>query len=206
MGANLYHMRYKDQLVLTGKLNDVGAYTKTNIANSYRMGIELQGAYAAATWMQLSANLTLSRNRIRDFTEYIDDYDAGGQKALTYRETYISFSPAVTGSATILWKPLKKLQVYQVSKYVGKQYLDNTSNENRKLNPYFVQDLQVVYSMHPKKLGNIEITGRVNNLFDVRYEPNGYTFSYFYNGQLQTENYYFPMAGVNWMVGVNIKM
>lgn len=206
VGANLYHMRYKDQLVLTGKLNDVGAYTKTNIANSYRMGIELQGAYAAATWMQLSANLTLSRNRIRDFTEYIDDYDAGGQKALTYRETYISFSPAVTGSATILWKPLKKLQVYQVSKYVGKQYLDNTSNENRKLNPYFVQDLQVVYSMHPKKLGNIEITGRVNNLFDVRYEPNGYTFSYFYNGQLQTENYYFPMAGVNWMVGVNIKM
>lgn len=205
-GANLYFMQYKNQLVLTGKLNDVGAYTKTNIDNSYRLGIELQGAFAAASWMQLSGNLTLSRNRIRNFTEYIDDYDAGGQKSATYPETDISFSPSVTGSATILWKPLKNVQVYQISKYVGKQYLDNTSNESRMLDPYFVQDLQVVYSLQPKNFKNIELTAMINNLFDTKYEPNGYTFSYYYNNQLQTENYYFPMAGINWMVGLNVKL
>ena len=80
-------MKYQDQLVLTGKINDVGAYTRTNIPDSYRMGIELQGGIQPATWFKAGANLTLSRNKVQDFTEYIDDYDNGGQKLNKYSST-----------------------------------------------------------------------------------------------------------------------
>jgi iron complex outermembrane receptor protein len=89
---------------------------------------------------------------------------------------------------------------------VGKQYLDNTSNEQRKLNPYFIQDARVVYSFGYNWLKNVDLVFQVNNVFNKKYEPNGYTFSYYYNNELTTENYYFPMAGTNWMFGVNVKL
>ena len=208
-GATLYYMQYKDQLVLTGKINDVGAYTRTNIDNSYRLGVELQGATVITHWLKAAANFTLSRNKIKNFVEYIDDYDANfnykGQKANTYPETDISFSPSVTGAATATVLPFKNASVDLISKYVSKQYLDNTGNENRKLNDYFTQDVRLAYRWQKGVLKNADIILQVNNVFDKKYEPNGYTFSYIYATQLTTENYYYPMAGTNWMVGLNVR-
>ncbi len=204
--STLYYMKYKDQLVLTGKVNDVGSYTRTNIDNSYRLGIELQGGYVFNNWLQLNANLTLSRNKLVDFTEYIDDYDNGGQKANTYKKADISFSPDIVGGATVTIKPAQPLEINLLSKYVGKQYLDNTQNENRKLDPYFTEDVRVAYSLSKNWLKNASLIFQVNNVFDKKYEPNGYTFSYYADNQLATENYYYPMAGTNWMVGLNIKL
>jgi iron complex outermembrane recepter protein len=205
-GANFYYMQYKDQLVLTGKINDVGAYTRTNIDNSYRMGVELQGSSVLNTWLKAGANLSLSKNKIKNFEEYIDDYDNGGQKRNAYRESDISFSPDVVGAANITLTPVDKLSFDLISKYVGKQYLDNTSNEQRKLNAYYTQDIRAVYSFDYNWLKNVDLTFQVNNVFNKKYEPNGYTFSYYYNNELTTENYYFPMAGTNWMVGVNVRL
>lgn len=206
IGANLYYMKYKDQLVLTGKINDVGAYTRTNIDDSYRLGIELQGSVVTSKWLKANANLTLSKNKIRNFNEFIDDYDNGGQKTNFYPESDIALSPAITGAATLTFTPVHPLSIDLLSKYVGKQYLDNTKNESRKLNAYFLQDVRAIYSFGYKWLKNVNLVFQVNNLLNKKYEPNGYTFSYYYNNNLATENYYFPMAGTNWMAGINIKL
>lgn len=204
--ANVYYMKYKDQLVLTGKINDVGAYTRTNIPDSYRLGIELQGSTVIDQWIRASANFTLSKNRILHFTEYIDDYDNGGQKTNQYNETAISFSPSAVGAATLTITPWQKFNIDLLSKYVSKQYLDNTANNSRKLNAYFTEDVRATYSFHKNWLKNVDLILQINNVFNKKYEPNGYTFSYYYNNQLTTENYYFPMAGRNWMLGVNVRL
>jgi iron complex outermembrane receptor protein len=210
LSANLYYMKYKDQLVLTGQINDVGAYTRTNIPNSYRLGIELQGSFLINKWLKASGNLTLSKNRIKNFTEYVDVYDASynwtGQNTRFYKETTISFSPDVIGAATITLMPLKRLNIDLLNKYVGKQYLDNTQNESRKLGSYFTEDVRAIYSFSKKWLKNVDLIFQVNNVFNKKYEPNGYTFSYYAGPDLTTENYYYPMAGTNWMLGVNIKL
>ena len=204
-GATLYYMKYRDQLVLTGKINDVGAYTRTNIPDSYRMGIELQGGIQPATWFNASANLTLSSNKVQHFTEYIDDYDNNNQKLNNYSSTDIALSPGTTGATTLSFFPAKNFEINLLSKYVSKQYLDNTKNEGRKLDPYFVQDARVIYTFHKNFLKEVNVILQVNNMFSEKYEPNGYTYNYISGGELVVNNYYFPMAGTNFMVGVNLR-
>jgi iron complex outermembrane receptor protein len=208
--ATLYYMHYKDQLVLTGKINDVGAYTRTNIPKSFRLGIELQGGAKISSWMNVLANLTLSKNKVIDFTEFIDDYDLGGQKTNQYNETDIAFSPNIVGSSAINFLPCQNFELGLLSKYVSKQYLDNTQNESRKLNAFYTQDVRAIYTIKniPIAIGRLKelnLIGQVNNVFNKKYEPNGYTFSYIYGGENITENFYFPMAGTNFMIGMNIK-
>jgi iron complex outermembrane receptor protein len=205
-GATLFYMRYKNQLVLTGKVNDVGAYTRTNIPNSYRAGIELQGRYRIENWVNASGNIAFSKNKVKNFTEFFDDYDNGGQKTNTYSTADVSFSPDVVGSAAVNFIPFKNAELSIISKYVSRQYLDNTSQKSRSLNPYYVQDARAIYNIKTGLLKDINIILQVNNLFNKKYEPNGYTFSYIYGGDFITENYYYPMAGRNFMLGVNIKI
>jgi iron complex outermembrane receptor protein len=205
-GATLYYMHYKDQLVLTGMINDVGAYTRTNIPKSYRMGIELQGGVTVTPWLNATANITFSKNKVLDFTEYIDDYDMGGQKTNQYSETDIAFSPQLVGSATISFLPVKDFELSLLGKYVSTQYLDNTQNDARKLNAFFTGDFRAIYTLRNKWLKELNIIGQLNNVLNKKYEPNGYTFSYIAGGDTVTENYYFPMAGTNFMVGVNVRL
>lgn len=206
VGATFYYMNYKDQLVLTGKINDVGAYTRTNIADSYRAGVELEGRVNPLNWFRAAANLSLSRNRLKNFSEYIDDYDNGGQKQFAYGESDISFSPSVVGGATLTLIPHQQITIDLLSKYVGKQYLDNTGNEARKLDAFYTQDARVAYTFSKGWLKRTDLILQVNNVFNTLYEPNGYTFSYYSGSQFTTENYYFPMAGINWMVGLNVRL
>jgi iron complex outermembrane receptor protein len=204
--ATLYYMKYKDQLVLTGKINNVGAYTRTNIPRSYRAGIELQGMAKFNSWLQATGNITLSKNKVLNFTEYIDDYDNGGQKTNNYSATDIALSPAIVGAATISFFPVQKLEISFPGKFVDKQYLDNTQQEGRKLNAYYEQNARLVYTVKCKALKKIDFIGQVNNLFNKKYEPNGYTYNYFYGGVLSVNNYYFPMAKTNFMVAVNVSL
>lgn len=203
--ANLYYMYYKNQLVLTGRINDVGAYTRTNIAKSYRAGIELQGKASVAKWMNIATNITFSENKIKNFTEYLDDYDNGGQQTKFYPRTDISFSPSVIGGASVNFIPVKNAEISLISKYVGRQYLDNTAQRSRSLNPYYLQDIRLSYLITHKILKETNLILQLNNVFNKKYEPNGYSFSYIYGGNLTTENFYFPMAGFNFMLGVNLK-
>ncbi len=204
-GANIYYMYYHNQLVLTGKINDVGAYTRINIPKSYRIGIELQGQTKITSWLNVSANMTFSENKIKDFTEYTDDYDNGGQQTKFYSKTDISFSPSVIAGGSINFIPVKNGEISLISKYVGRQYLDNTSQRSRSLNPYYLQDIRLSYLLEKKICKETNIIVQLNNVFNKKYEPNGYSFSYIYGGELTTENYYFPMAGFNFMIGVNLR-
>ncbi len=204
--TTLYYMMYRDQLVLTGKVNDVGAYTRTNIPESYRAGIELSAAHRLGKSLRISANASFSKNRISDFTEYYDDYDDGGQKSVNHGTTDIAFSPAVVAGASVEWTPVKGLRIAAPAKYVSRQYLDNTNNKARSLSSYYVQNLHLSYTLSTKKFREISFLVQINNVFNRLYEPNGYTFSYQYEGQMVTENYYFPMAGTNLMTGINISL
>ena len=204
-GANLYYMHYRNQLVLTGKINDVGAYTRINIPKSYRAGIELTGKAILTKWMSAAANISFSENKIHNFTEYLDDYDNGGQQTKFYKRTNIAFSPSVVAGGTINFIPVKNTEISLVSKSVGRQYLDNTSQRARSLDPYFLQDIRLSYGLKGKFLKSADLVLQLNNVFNKKYEPNGYTFSYISSGQQTTENFYFPMSGFNWMVGVNLR-
>ena len=205
IGITGYYMHYNDQLVLTGRINDVGAYTRTNIPQSYRAGIELVAAGEITSWLKATGNFSVSKNKVVDFIEYIDDYDNGGQQTKQYSSTDIAFSPNLVGGAVISFFPVKNAELSFIGKYVGKQYLDNTQDENRKLDAFYTQDARLIYTINKGCLKELNIILQANNLFNKMYEPNGYTFSYYYGGSLTTENYYFPMAGMNFMIGVNMK-
>ena len=204
-GATAYYMYYHNQLVLTGKINDVGSYTRTNTPSSYRMGIELSGKADLLQLLNVAANIAFSRNKIKNFTEYVDDYDTGGQKTFQYHNSDISFSPNIVAGATINFIPIRNAEFSLLSKYVGREFLDNTSKISRSLDPFYVQDARAIFKINNKIAREINFVVQANNIFNKKYEPNGYTFSYFYSASLATENYYFPMAGTNFMAGINIK-
>jgi iron complex outermembrane recepter protein len=211
LGANAYYMHYNDQLVLTGKINDVGAYARTNVPESYRAGLELTGAVKPLSWLTIHANGTFSENKIRNFTEYVDNYDDGLQQAVYHGTTDIAFSPAFVSAAGLVVAPFRNLgqgqhfEVELLNKYVSRQYLDNTSNEQRSINPYNINDLRIRYSIRTKPFREIGLVLSLNNILDKRYESNGYTFSYIYDGSFTTQNYYYPQAGFNWLMGLNLK-
>jgi iron complex outermembrane recepter protein len=200
-----YYMRYKNQLVLTGKINDVGAYARINIPESYRAGVELQGAVKPLSWFNAAANLTLSSNRVLNFTEFSDDYDNGGQIETFYKSAPLSFSPAVVGGATLNFIPVKNSELSLLSKYVSRQYLDNTGNNARSIDAFFVSDLRVAYTLKTKLAKEIVLSFQLNNVLNAMYEANGYTYNYIFGGQTIVENFYYPMAGRNFMMGVNVK-
>ncbi|MDQ6761124.1 MAG: TonB-dependent receptor [Bacteroidota bacterium] len=205
-GVTLYYMNYKDQLVNTGKINDVGAYTRTNTPNSYRAGTELQAAVKINQWLNASGNISFSKNKIKNFTEYIDDYDNGGQLINEYKNTTISFSPDVVSAASVNFIPVANGEISFQSKYVSRQFLDNTSNIQRSIKPYFVHDVRLSYTLHEKSFKEVDFIFKINNILDKKYEANGYTYNYFYGGKLDVENYYFPMAGTNFLAAINIKL
>ena len=205
-GVNVYYMNYKDQLVLTGKINDVGSYTRTNVPNSYRAGIEIEESWKINKHFSSNGNITLSKNKIADFTEYFDDYDNGGQASIKHQNTDITLSPNATASHSLTYQANKNFSIAFTSKYVSKQYLDNTQNESRVLKAYFLNDLNASYKIVSRKTWNATLQFYALNLLDVKYEPNGYTYSYIYGGTTTTSNNYFPMAGRNFLASLKIDL
>ncbi len=207
--TNLYYMNYKNQLLLTGAINDVGAYIHTNVAKSHRLGIEVYGAYRFDQKLKLTGGLTLSQNKVAQFNEsvdvYLDTLPYYTQQVISHNNTDMSFSPNVIGNVGIEWMPLENLQISWMTKYVGRQYLDNTGNVQRSIDPYNFSNLQINYSIFDKFCKEIQLGLMVNNAFNQLYENNGYTFSYVYGGQTTTENFYYPQAGRNFMARVLLK-
>lgn len=205
LGANVYGMFYKNQLVVTGKINDVGGNYRQNVDNSYRLGVELDGSYIINKSFALNANAAFSRNKIKNFTEYYDDYDNGGQVVNNYSLTDISYSPAAVLFGELVYKPITGFAIALQSKYVSKQYLDNTQNNNRTINGYWVSNARLGYDFKFAGVKNINLGLLVNNLFDKKYESNGYTYGYLSGGSRITENFYYPQAGTNFLLSLNVK-
>jgi len=209
---NAYSMEYKDQLVLTGAVNDVGAPVRVNVPSSYRRGLELEAGVKLPIGFFVEGNLTRSENRIAEFTDLIYDYD-GVYSETVIRNAPIAFSPDWTGAAQLGWSVspkkltwMKKLEIAWISKYVSDQFLDNTGNRDRILPSYWVQDLRATLDFNFKRLPQLQgIDCWVNNVLNLAYVSNGYTYSYYYNG-LITERFYYPQATVNFMISARFKI
>lgn len=204
--TNFFYMNYRDQLIPTGKINDVGAYTRINIPESFRAGIELMAEYNPTNWLSAGANATFSRNRLKNFTEFFDDYDNGGQGTNFFASSDIAYSPSFTGAATLSIRPFSNAEIFILGKYISRQFLDNTSNDNRSLDPYYIQDLRLSYAIPFKKIKSLRAILQINNLLNKKYEANGYSFSYRSEGKQVAENYYFPQAGTNLLFALNLEL
>ena len=204
LGTNLYYMHYNNQLILTGQINDVGAAIMTNVDQSYREGIELMAGVKFLKNFGWNVNATISRNKIDNFTEYVEDWDNGGLITNVVGKTDLAFSPSVTANSVLTFKPGNKFEVSLLSNYVGSQYIDNTASNNRKLDAYFVSNLKFDYILKQKLFKELKFNLLINNVFNEVYESNAWVYSYFYGGQRNKMDGYFPQAGTNFMVSVSI--
>jgi len=203
--AGYFYMNYKNQLVLTGEINDVGAPVMVNVDKSFRTGIELITGVKITPKLQWNVNATISSNKIKDFTEYIDNWDTWGQESNFLGTTDLAFSPGFTGNSQLIFKPLETLEIAFISTYVGKQFIDNTSDSGRALDAWFVNNLTAAWSFNTRLFEQITLRGMVNNLFNEKYESNAWVYSYFYEGKRNKMDGYFPQAGTHFMFGIDFK-
>ncbi|HMQ62424.1 MAG TPA: TonB-dependent receptor [Flavilitoribacter sp.] len=209
--ANLYYMHYKDQLALNGRLNDDGAYIRINIPDSYRLGLELAGDYLIGDHWQAHGTATISQNKVSSFTEYLDAYDADfnwtGQETIERKNTDLAFSPGVIAGGEVAWLPLrgapkKDLSISLLGKYIGRQYLDNSSDARNILPAYFFSDLRIRYAFHPKPFREIGLAFSVNNWTGSLYESNGWSYRYLVEGAGYVDQGFYPQAGRHFLVSV----
>lgn len=209
--SNLYVMDYKNQLILTGEINDVGGFTRKNIDKSYRMGIEIEGALIFSPNLQWQGNLTLSRNIIPQITEYVDQYDNDwnwiGFESKKYRNADIAFSPSIVAASILSYMPVEGLDLNFSSKYVGKQFIDNTSSRNRMLDAYLTHNLRMNYSIYSDFLNEIKLTVQINNLTNKIYSTNAWVYKGVVgdHGLITIEDGYYPQAGIHFLAGINLK-
>lgn len=204
LNINLYYMNYQDQLVNTGAVNDVGAPVRVNVDDSYRLGLELSADIRLSSSLTLLPNLTWSRNKIDRFDEIIVDYATYELQTIPHENTDIAFSPNWIAGNTLLYDHNEQWTFSFFSKYVGQQFLDNTSNPDRQLEAYFVNNLAIEYTLDLDVIQEVKFSLLVNNLTNTRYSANGYTFSYIF-GESITENYYYPQAGINFLLNVSAR-
>ena len=211
VAANFFFMNYKDQLILTGEINDVGGFSRRNIDKSFRTGIELEFGARLAENLRWEANTTFSRNEIPLFVEYIDAYDANfnwvGTNTSEYQNTTIAFSPSVVAASSLTYSPAKWADINLTSKFVGSQFIDNTSSKNRMLDSYFVNDLRINIKLSPRLFQEAGLTFQVNNLFNVMYETNAWIYKGYVEGSGITtlDDGFFPQAGRHFFIGTSLR-
>lgn len=206
VNVNGYYMKYKDQLVLTGGLNDVGASKRINVGNSYRAGIEIDASYQPIKQLIIAPTITLSSNKIKELTVDVD----GEPK--TYKNTNISFSPDIVAANALTYLPAKNVQVSLLTKFVGEQFMGNTDSEASKLDSYLTNDINITYELQLKKwFQSISFNLLANNIFNVKYISNGYYYTYDDDwsnpGSVKTleGTGYYPQAQFNILGGVTLK-
>ena len=217
-GVNLYYMKYKDQLVLNGKINEIGELMAENVPDSYRMGVELMAGFRFTDWLRWDVNATLSRNRIKDYVGYVSDYDADTwddmwtQTEIHAGDKTIAFSPSVTVGSMIALD-YKGFTATLQSQYVSRQYLDNFERKEDSLDPYFVNNLDLAYTFKLPHLRSVTVGATIYNLLDEKYETNGYsqTCALYPGGSkdaqynLYSDPRFYPMAGINALGHVTLR-
>ncbi len=200
LGVNLYYMLYHNQLVATGMVNDGDDALNVNVDKSYRRGVEFMASFKAAKWLTLSANSTLSQNKIENYVDQMKNSPTFGQNLGTKT---ISYSPSVIGSfiADVHHKGWSAMWHTQ---YVGKQYFTNNETEALSLDAYCVTNLDLSYTKRLRDGGSVRIGVAVNNLFSTLYESNGYGYSYMWDGERYDEAFYFPQAPINVLANLTV--
>ena len=205
LSANLYYMDYKDQLVLTGQLDDSGGFIRETSGNSYRAGLEVEGDFKVLKQLHVRPNIALSSNKNKDYTTSRDG------ELVNLGTTNISFSPSFIAGNSIDYSPTQNLQIALLSKYVGEQYLGNIESQTSKLDAYFLNDFSVNYTITKLSFAkSLVLQGLVNNIFDVKYISNGYFYTY--DDDFSTPGTvttiegagFYPQAGINFLVGATL--
>mgnify|MGYP003417251728 FL=1 len=206
VNATLYGMYYKNQLVLTGEINDVGAAIMDNVENSYRMGAELAVAYNPVKFFTWRINGNFSRNRILNYVNFVDNWDDGSQEEEFLGNTPISFSPNVVLANDFTFTPIKRLELSLITKFVSRQYLDNSGNETYCLKPYTYTNLRISYTfLFARFAQELELFVQANNLFNAKYESNGWIYSYYYGNSRFADAAFYPQAGINFLGGIRLR-
>ena len=208
--TNLYLMEYNNQLITTGEVNDVGAYIRENVKKSRRFGVEFTNVLNTKDFY-VNSSLSLSRNLVYNFNETLYDYGADFSQyniiENKYGVTDLAFSPGVLLNNHFEWKANKFLSFILNSKYLGKQYLDNTSNEKRVLKDFLINDFKIQTNLTNNVLNNLFFKIEINNIFNVKYSSNGYTFGYYGGMDYEVrENYFYPQATRNIMFSISIEI
>ena len=229
ISTNFYHMQYKNQLILTGELNDVGSAVRVNIPESYRRGVELTGSALIHKKLQFKFNCTLSENKITTFNEFVESWDSDTLIEVNHQNTDIAFSPSIIGGGQFIFTPFShkkhgKLQLAFITKYVGDQFIDNTSNENAKLDDYIVHDFRLTYLKKSTLFKEIEFSAWLRNLANQHYISNAWVYRFKYSGNAVDPNDWsyseynnaegantfnqigaFNQAGINFFVGLKLR-
>ena len=206
VNTNLFYMDYKDQLVLSGELNDVGAPLRTTSGESYRLGLEIDANVILTDKISIRPNIALSSNKNVDFVASQDG------ELVNLGKTNISFSPDIVAGNMLEYRPMRNFQVALLSKYVGEQYMGNIDSEVSKLDSYFINNFNIVYRWENVPFVNeIVFTGLINNIFNVEYVSNGYFFTFDdVDNQGNTTTFegagYYPQAKTNFLLGATIKL
>ena len=208
--TNLYLMEYNNQLITTGEVNDVGAYIRENVKKSRRFGVEFTNVLNSKDFY-VNSSLSLSRNLVYNFNETLYDYGADFSQYNIIENKYVitdlAFSPGVLLNNHFEWKANKFLSFILNSKYVGKQYLDNTSNEKRVLKDFLINDFKIQTNLTNNVFNNLFFKIEINNIFNVKYSSNGYTFGYYGGMDYEVrENYFYPQATRNIMFSISIEI
>ena len=216
---NLFNMNYDNQLIKTGEINDVGYFTSKNIKSSFRRGMEVEGAFIINEKLNISGNLTISENKVDSFTQYVDNWDTWGQSQIFHENSDLAFSPNIIWAAQANYNLNKRTKVIFNSKYVGEQYIDNTSSRQRMLNDYLISNLQVDYNFNNYLFKDTKISFLINNLFDIEYISNAWIYRYITNtfDPRESDDYtslasdgiydmagYFPQAKRNYLLGITL--
>jgi len=216
---NFYYMHYDNQLIKTGEINDVGYFTSKNVKNSFRKGVEIESSYILNNKISVSGNLTITENKLDTFRQYIDNWDTWGQNQVVHENTDLAFSPNLTWAANINYKYNKNTDFLLNTKYVGDQYIDNTSSEKRMLDSYLVSNFQIDYHIKSSIFTKAKISFLVNNLFDIEYINNAWIYRYISDssdpreyddyttqgdGNIYDMAGYFPQATRNYLLGLTL--
>ena len=217
--ANAYIMNYDNQLIKTGEINDVGYFTSENVKKSFRRGLEIEGSILLSKKLAWAANMTLSENKIDTFIQYIDSWDTGGQQETIYTETDLAFSPSIIWASQLTYNFQDNLSLDFITKYVGEQFIDNSSSEDRKLDDYLVNNLRLSYSFNSKIFNYARLSLQINNLFDEEYVSSAWIYRFVSNGYDPSEDDhyvtkgsdggynmagYFPEATRNYLIGLTL--
>ena len=218
--TNLYLMNYENQLIKTGEINDVGYFTSNNVKSSYRRGVEIEGRCLLTKKLSWAANITLSKNKLDTMTQFIDNWDTGGQEEILHQNTDLAFSPNIIWSSKFLYNHNDNVSLGFISKYVGKQYIDNTSSDGRNLDDYLTSNLQLDYNFKSKIFKTIKMSVLINNIFDNEYISNAWLYRFISEGfdPRESDHYitkgvdnrfnmagYFPQATRNYLFGLTLE-
>ena len=222
LGINLYNMDYKNQLVNTGEINDVGASVHSNIDESFRRGIEVETNLKLSNKLNWSGNITFSENKIVAHSEYIDNWDTWGKDTINYKNTNISFSPNIIAKSKLSYD-LGNLQASWIIKHIGNQYIDNSQSLDRMLEKYTLNNMLFSYNIELKDIKSAKITLLVNNILDKEYVNRAWIYRFSSAGwdptlEEDSDPYinkdsdgfnmigYFPQATRNYLLGLTLSL